>query len=43
MRPLDKGEQMPCLRYALHIFILDMFSVIVSSQKLIENCQIRWH
>lgn len=41
MRPLDKGEQMPCLRHVLHIIILDMFSVIVSSQKLIEDCQKR--
>lgn len=39
MNPLDKGEQMPCLRHVLNIFVLDIFNMIVSSQKLIENCQ----
>lgn len=43
MNPLDKGKQMPCLRHVLNIFLLDIFSMIVRSPKLIENCQKRGH
>lgn len=43
MNPLDKGKQMPCLRHVLNIFLFDIFSMIVRSPKLIENCQKRGH